>query len=166
MRRQMPALAFVDTEPDFMQSRSLAVLGALLLLCGCDRAQENRAADAAANAVRQTNQALNKAGEVVREGAKEAGVAARKAGDVAKDGAQEAGRLLNDGTLTAKVKSALLADDAVPGSRIDVDSSAGVVTLSGRLSDQAQIDRAVGIARSVEGVERVESRLTIAQAAG
>ena len=141
-----------------------AVGAALLLLSGCDRAQEERAADAAANAVRQTNQALNKAGEVAREGAKGAGEVARKAGNVAKEGAQEAGRLLNDGSLTAKVKSALLADEAVPATRIDVDSSGGVVTLSGQLSDQAQIDRAVSITRKLEGVERVENRLVIAQA--
>jgi osmotically-inducible protein OsmY len=142
------------------RTSTLIGLCAAALLAGCDRAQEDRAADAASQAVRQTNQALNKAGDVARESAQEAGQVARKAGEVAKDGAKEAGRLLSDGTLTAKVKTALLADETVPGSRIDVDSSAGVVTLSGQLATQAQIDRAVAIARGIEGVERVENRLS------
>jgi hyperosmotically inducible protein len=132
----------------------------VLALAGCDRGQEDRAAEAASQAVRQTNKALSKAEEVAREGLREAGQAARKAGGVAQEGAQEAGRVLSDGTLTAKVKTALLADEAVPGSSIDVDSSAGVVTLSGKLASQAQVDRAVGIARNIEGVERVENRLS------
>ena len=115
---------------------------------------------AASQAVRQTNQALNKAEDVAREGIGKAGQVARKAGDIAQDGAQEAGRVLSDGTLTAKVKTALLADEGVPGSSIDVHSAAGVVTLSGRLANQAQVDRAVGIARNIDGVKQVESRLT------
>jgi hyperosmotically inducible protein len=138
----------------------ILVAAALLPAAGCDRAQEDRAAEAASQAVRQTNQALSKAGEVAREGVREAGKAAQKATDAAKDGAGEAGRLLGDGALTAKVKTALLADEGVPGSSIDVDSSAGVVTLSGRLASQSQIDRAVAIARAIDGVSRVENRLT------
>jgi len=133
---------------------------AVVVLAGCDRAQEERAADAASQAVRQTNKALNKAEDVAREGLREAGQVARKAGDIAQEGAQEAGRVLSDGTLTAKVKTALLADEGVPGSSIDVDSRAGVVTLSGQLASRAQVDRAVGIARNIEGVERVENRLS------
>ncbi len=133
---------------------------AMLALAGCDRGQEDRAADAASRAVRQTNQALNKAEDVAREGMGKAGEVARKAGDIAQGGAHEAGRVLSDGTLTAKVKTALLADDDVPGSSIDVDSAAGVVTLSGRLANQAQVDRAIGIARNIDGVKQVENRLT------
>jgi hyperosmotically inducible protein len=55
----------------------------------------------------------------------------------------------------------LLADDTVPGTRIDVDSDGGVVTLSGRLPTQAQVERALAITRGIEGVERVENRLTV-----
>jgi hyperosmotically inducible periplasmic protein len=139
---------------------SVLAAAAVVVLAGCDRAQEERAADAASQAVRQTNKALNKAEDVAREGLREAGQVARKAGDIAQEGAQEAGRVLSDGTLTAKVKTALLADEGVPGSSIDVDSSAGVVTLTGQLVSQAQVDRAVGIARNIEGVERVENRLS------
>lgn len=139
----------------------LMVLSLAALAAGCDRADEDRAAQNASQAVRSANQALIKAEAVAREGAREAGQLARKAGDAAKEGAQESGRLLSDGGLTAKVKTALLADDTVPGTRIDVDSDGGVVTLSGRLPTQAQVERALAITRGIEGVERVENRLTV-----
>lgn len=138
----------------------VAVLG----IAACDKAQEERAAATAAEAVRDTNQALRRAGEVTREGVREAGELAREAGQVAREGSKEAGQLLAQGGLTAKVKTALLADETVPGTRIDVDTQGAVVTLSGRLATQAEIDRAVAIARGIEGVERVENRLTLASA--
>ncbi len=146
--------------------RSVVVaLGLAVAAAGCDRAEEDRAAKGASNAVRSANQALNKAEEVAREGAREAGQFARKATEVAKEGAKESGRLLSDGGLTAKVKTALLADEAVAGISIDVDSNGGVVTLTGRLSNQAEVERALVITRGIDGVERVENRLT-AEAAG
>jgi hyperosmotically inducible protein len=137
-----------------------AVAIAATFLTGCDRAAEDRAADAAQEAVRQTNRALNKAGEIARDGSQEAMQAARKAGEVAKEGAAEAGRMLGDGGLTARVKTALLADESVKAANIDVDSNSGVVTLSGRLSSQAEVDRAVEIVRGIDGVTQVENRLT------
>ena len=127
---------------------------ALLGLTACDQAREDRAATAASEAVRDTNQALKEAGEVAREGA-------REAGQMAREGTREAGQLLAQGGLTAKVKTALLADETVPGARIDVDTLGNTVMLSGGLASQAEIDRAVSIARGVQGVERVENRLTL-----
>jgi osmotically-inducible protein OsmY len=139
----------------------VAALGAVAaLMTGCDRAEEDRAAESAAQAVRNANQALSKAESVAREGARESGEFARKAGEVIREGAQTSGRLLTDGGLTAQVKTALLADKTVPGTRIDVDTAGGVVTLTGQLENDAQIERALAIARGVEGVQRVENRLT------
>jgi hyperosmotically inducible protein len=134
---------------------------ALLGLTACDQTQEDRAATAASEAVRDTNEALKQAGKVAREGMREAGDLARDAGQVAREGTREAGQLLAQGGLTAKVKTALLADETVPGTRIDVDTQGNTVTLSGGLASQVEIDRALAIARGVEGVERVENRLTL-----
>jgi osmotically-inducible protein OsmY len=135
---------------------AVALVLVAAFLPGCDRSQEDKAAENAAQAVRSANQALNKAEAVAREGLQGAEQLARKAGDAAKDGAH----ILTDGALTARVKTALLADDAVPGSSIDVDTQGGVVTLTGQVSNPAQAERAVSIARSIEGVQRVENRLT------
>jgi osmotically-inducible protein OsmY len=147
-------------EPGIRLRFVVLALGLAMAAAGCDRAEEDRAAQGASDAVRSANKALNKAEEVAREGAREAGQLARKAAGVAKEGARESGRLLSEGGLTAKVKTALLADDAVAGTHIDVDSNGGVVTLTGRLSNQAEVERALAIARGIDGVERVENRLT------
>ena len=124
--------------------RRLAALIAATALCtGCDRAREDRAADAAAEAVRDANRALDSGGKAAREAAREAGIA------------------VADGTVTARVKTALIADPAVDGTAIDVDTNGGRVTLSGHLPDAAQAERAEQIARAAPGVVAVESRLTI-----
>ncbi|MCC6534767.1 MAG: BON domain-containing protein [Burkholderiales bacterium] len=139
---------------------------ALLSLLGCNQAQEDKAAQQAAQAVHGANQALREAKTVAREGATEALAAAREgAGQVAqaaREGSRDAGRVLGDAALTAKVKTALLADKEVNGSDIDVDTKLGVVTLRGRLSDQAQIERALAVARAVDGVKSVDNQLSAA----
>ena len=78
----------------------------------------------------------------------------------ASEAAAQAGDAIADGALTAKVKAALLADPEVEGLRIDVDSRDGVVTLTGLLDRPAAVERAQAIARRVDGVKSVESRLT------
>ena len=63
--------------------------------------------------------------------------------------------------LIAKVKTALLNDAVVGARRIDVHAAAGDIILSGRVASEAERDRAVQIARSVDGVTSVSSRLEI-----
>jgi hyperosmotically inducible protein len=133
----------------------LAVAGGL---SACNQAQEDRAAEQAANAIREGNQALRELKSTAKEGAEKAAAAARDAG-------RDAAPVINDATLTAKVKTALLADGAVSGMSIDVDTKDGVVTLSGQLPDAGQAARAVDIARKIDGVKSVQNRLT-AQASG
>lgn len=72
----------------------------------------------------------------------------------------------SDAAITAEVKSKLLADSDVAGSRIDVDTRNKVVTLSGTVSSAAESTRAVAIAAQVEGVGSVSNRLTVAGAEG
>jgi osmotically-inducible protein OsmY len=71
------------------------------------------------------------------------------------------GEAVDDAAITAKVKGKLLADSMVGGLKIDVDTSGGVVTLSGdNMKSQAEIDRAIRLASEVEGVREVKSNLT------
>jgi hyperosmotically inducible protein len=63
-----------------------------------------------------------------------------------------------DTTTTAKVKAALAADSAVNGSNVSVETNSGKVILTGALP-AAQIERAVQIARGVDGVRDVDNRL-------
>ncbi len=62
-----------------------------------------------------------------------------------------------DTWITAKVKSALLADTDVAGLEINVDTINGVVTLAGQVAEQAQIDEAIRLARGIEGVTDVQT---------
>ncbi|HVF64749.1 MAG TPA: BON domain-containing protein [Casimicrobiaceae bacterium] len=65
-----------------------------------------------------------------------------------------------DAAITAKVKTALLADPEVKGLQINVDTRDGAVTLAGALDKAANIERAVTLARGVEGVKSVDNKLT------
>jgi hyperosmotically inducible periplasmic protein len=69
--------------------------------------------------------------------------------------------LAGDVGITAEVKSKLLADPDVAGLKIDVDTSARVVTLTGTVNTEAEKIEALQIARQVAGVSSVTDRLTI-----
>jgi hyperosmotically inducible protein len=76
---------------------------------------------------------------------------------------QTVGAALDDATITAKVKAALLASDGVSGTDISVETVGGTVVLTGQVKDAQQVQRAAEIAMNVEGVRSVDNRL---QAAG
>jgi hyperosmotically inducible protein len=59
------------------------------------------------------------------------------------------------------VKAKFLADTAVSGLKIDVDTKDGVVTLNGMVATKAEADRAMSLARESDGVKRVASKLRI-----
>jgi len=73
----------------------------------------------------------------------------------------DAGTLANNAATTARIKTALLADKVAPGMRIDVDTSDGVVTLSGQVNNRAQKSRAEQVAKKTKGVHQVINHLTI-----
>jgi len=70
-----------------------------------------------------------------------------------------AGEVVDDVTITARVKSALLAEDDVKSFDIKVETFNGTVQLSGFVDSQWQIDKAGQVARSVEGVQVVKNDL-------
>jgi osmotically-inducible protein OsmY len=67
----------------------------------------------------------------------------------------------DDSVITAKIKSALVADRSVNGFGINVETRSGEVLLSGTADNQAQIDRVVTIARQVDGVRKVDNRMRV-----
>lgn len=71
------------------------------------------------------------------------------------------GETIDDATVTTRVKTALLNDPDVGGLRIDVDTFKGVVTLSGRVKSKTEEEKAVAIARKINGVTSVKSTLQI-----
>ena len=83
--------------------------------------------------------------------------AQKKAGDAA----DRAGELVGDAAITTAVKSKLLADTDVSGLKIDVDTTAGVVTLHGTVPSAAERRRAVQLAKETTGVKSVKDDLKV-----
>ena len=75
------------------------------------------------------------------------------------------GTEIDDGIVTAKVKSALLADPDIKSFDLKVETRKGEVMLSGFVGNQAQVDRAILVARGVEGVKAVANKMDLKQGA-
>lgn len=84
-------------------------------------------------------------------------------GSASGDNARTVGTTAKDAAITASVKTKLLADSDVSGTRIDVDTRNKVVTLSGTVASQTQVARAETLARTVDGVTTVSNRLAVAK---
>lgn len=69
-----------------------------------------------------------------------------------KSGSTTVGNKVDDTIVTGKVKAALIADEAIKSTDIAVVTRKGEVQLSGFVNSQTQIDRALMIAKAVEGV--------------
>lgn len=80
-----------------------------------------------------------------------------------KSGSRTVGTRVDDGIVTARVKSALLADADTKSFDIAVVTRKGKVQLSGYVDDQIQMDHAVAVARGVEGVHSVGNKMSIKQ---
>jgi hyperosmotically inducible protein len=74
---------------------------------------------------------------------------------------RSAGRNVDDAALTASVNAALVADKASNFTRIDVDTTSGVVSLTGTVETAEQRQRAEQIAGRVDGVKRVVNNLQV-----
>jgi len=72
---------------------------------------------------------------------------------------RNANAALEDLTITARVKTALLNDQQLDATRIGVSTVDGVVTLSGTVKTQAEVTRAIELTRQTPGVKDVKSAL-------
>mgnify|MGYP005990149213 FL=1 len=68
---------------------------------------------------------------------------------------------VEDATLTAEVKTLLLANSETSGLQINVDTTGREVTLSGRIDSAAEKDLAGEIASQVDGVKGVNNELQV-----
>jgi len=99
--------------------------------------------------------------EEIREAGRDTATAAEEAGDKVGDAGRKTGAVLGDAAVTTAVKGKFLADTAVSGLKIDVDTKDGVVTLNGNVTNRAEADRAVSLARDTDGVNRVVNNLRV-----
>ncbi len=69
--------------------------------------------------------------------------------------------MISDSAITASIKSDFLADSAINGLGIHVETTNGIVTLTGTVPSGDMKARAESIAQSTNGVKEVVSKLRI-----
>ena len=125
-----------------------------------------------AKAVDETKRDAGAALDATQAGADKAIAATKKAGeqaaDIATDVAQKtadvasaSGAVVNDGWITAKVKTKFADESVLNGRDINVDTFDRVVTLKGTVLSEAAKVRAEVIASGSEGVARVLNELVV-----
>ncbi|GAB2882870.1 MULTISPECIES: BON domain-containing protein [Microvirgula] len=77
---------------------------------------------------------------------------------------ESTGEYFDDSAITTKVKAAIFNDPGLSAAEINVETFKGKVQLSGFVNSQEKIDRAVSVARSVNGVQSVHNKISLKQA--
>lgn len=161
--------------------------GCLIDNKGTATAIANRTENAAANAAQKTENVAERAVEKTKEAAKtvaaktehavdhmaakteRAGeVAAAKTdratdnlGDKTERAAEHTGAAVSDSVITTKVKADLFKEPELKAMAIHVETEKGVVLLSGFVDNKAEAEKAVHLAKSVEGVTSVKSAIKV-----
>ena len=81
----------------------------------------------------------------------------------AEGAAARVGETVSDATITTKVKAQFAADDRVKAMSINVDTDNGVVTLRGDVANHDVHQRALDIARGVDGVKSIDDELKVGE---
>lgn len=71
------------------------------------------------------------------------------------------GEYVDDTVITTKVKAALVADPDLKAREINVETFKGTVQLSGFVSSRDDIEKAVAVARNVDGVTAVRNSMVV-----
>ena len=74
---------------------------------------------------------------------------------------QKTGAYVDDSWITTKVKSDMLADKDISSTHISVNTTKGVVTLTGTAATTQESNKAAEIARAVSGVKGVENDIRV-----
>lgn len=74
---------------------------------------------------------------------------------------ESVGEYVDDSVITTKVKAAILNDPVLKSSEIKVETYKGIVQLSGFVSSQSMVDKAVSDAQGVRGVVSVKNDMRL-----
>lgn len=141
-------------KPSTRYTTLAAAILASTLVVACGEREDATVGERMDGAVNEAQQA----GSQMREDARQAGQDMQAAGSQAAD---TIARDAADAAITAKVNAALAADTQLSALAIDVDTSNGQVELKGTAPTAAAKDRATTLAAAVEGVVKVDNRLTV-----
>lgn len=117
------------------------------------------------NAQRAATAIRNSLYEVGAEEVKDAKDQIARTGTVVREKAKSAGQSIAGAAANAKttatIKTKLVTEPGLPSMSINVDTTDGLVTLSGKVESHEQVARAVKLALETDGVHKVISTLQI-----
>ncbi|WP_434636683.1 molecular chaperone OsmY [Klebsiella sp. I138] len=88
---------------------------------------------------------------------------ATSAGQAVDSSLNKVGDFMDDSTITARVKAALIDDKDIRSSDISVKTENKAVTLSGSVDSSAQKELALSVAKDVKGVTTVNDKLSVVE---
>ena len=100
-----------------------------------------------------------KAGKSLQEFAGEIKQELSRSGQVVREKAKSTGDAFSSATVTANLKAKLLTESGLRG--VGVETTEGVVTLSGEVSTHEDIARAMKLALETDGVHKVVSKIQL-----
>lgn len=132
-------------------------------------AATDRAADRTENAAERvadrTAQATDRAADRTRDAAATVAQKTERAGEkiaaTSSAAAEKTGEVVSDAVITTKIKAGLVKEPDLSALAIHVETEDGVVMLSGFVDSKNEIERAVKVAKNVQGVTDVKSALKV-----
>jgi len=120
---------------------------------------------AASSARENTQEAMQTAGEKTRDTAATVADRTDRATDQAAEGTKDVTRgtavAASDTAITTKVKANIFKEPELKSMAIHVETEKGVVMLSGFVESKAEADKAVKVAKEVDGVTTVKSAIKV-----
>lgn len=138
----------------------LPLIGALAVataLAACGKQPDERTAG------QKLDGAIAEAKQAGNDAKAETSQALDKAQSKLKDASAAASEAVSDATIVTKINAALLADDRLKATKIDVRAEDGRVTLTGIAPDTGSQARASTLANAVQGVRSVDNQLVVAR---
>lgn len=136
------------------------LLGALALaaaLAACSKQPDERTAG------QKLDGAIAEAKQAGAEAKADAGQAMDQAENKLKAATAAASEAVTDAAIVTKINAALMADDRLKATKIEVRAEDGRVTLTGTAPDAGSQARATTLASAVQGVRSVDNQLVVAR---
>ena len=144
----------------------LAVTAMAFGLSACNQQEQPTVGQKLDSAVQKAEQAAADAQSTAQSALKDAETKVQEGAAKVQSSAQEMGGAalgaVDDATITAQVSAGLAKDPELSALKIDVDTRAGAVTLTGPVPHASARERAEAIAKGVKGVVSVANHLKLA----
>lgn len=141
-------------KPQFRYTTLIAATAAALALAACGKTEDATLGQRIDNATTEIRDAATDLKSDAENAAKDVQAAGSEGGQAIAEGS-------SDLAITAKVNAALAGDSKLSALKINVDTDAGRVALSGTAPDADSRERATTLAKAVQGVVSVDNRLVI-----